>query len=104
MIDLAGDLAGVFDDPFGFAVDAVYTPSGGDPAAVRAILSRPDDTVVWRETALARPTCIVEIRVAEVPTPAAGDTLTVDGVTYRLQGRPERDTERVSWRIEAVET
>jgi len=104
MIDLAADLAALYADPFGFGVDATYTPAGGAATEVRAILSRPDETVVWRETALARPTCILELLVSEVPAPAAGDVVDVAGQTYRLQGQPQRDVERVTWRIEAVET
>jgi hypothetical protein len=55
-------------DPYA-ASDAVYTPEGGNPATVRAVL-RPPDTVtgfgnarVWSETTRA------DLRVGEVPRP-----------------------------------
>ena len=87
----------LFADPnLGF--DAVYRVGGVDPAVpVRVILRRPDRV----GARIVAETTVFDLRVAEVATPAEGDTLEVSGVTYVVQGEPLRDAERLVWTIEA---
>ena len=91
----------LFADP-NLAVDAFYRVGGIDPAVpVRAILRRPDRVGEFGESRIAVVTTRFDLRVAEVATPAGGDTLDVSGVTYVVQGEPMRDGERLVWSIEA---
>lgn len=92
----------VLHSDINLAADATYIPHGGNPFDVRVILSQPDAEMEFRSTRLSVPTCVASFLVAEVPAPAEGDTFEADGVTYRIQGRPERDVQRLTWRCEAV--
>lgn len=95
--------------PFSVAVDAcfihlgvaaVYTPHGGPPMIVRVIAKRPDREVEFGDIALHTATAVFEVRVAEVPAPAAGDTIALDGEIFVVQGEPVRDVERLVWTID----
>ncbi|HUX16664.1 MAG TPA: hypothetical protein VMW52_09345 [Phycisphaerae bacterium] len=95
--------------PFSAAVDAcfvhlgvaaVYVPAGGAPVDVRVIAKRPDVVADFGETRIHAATAVFEVRVAEVPSPAAGDTITLDGETFVVQGEPVRDAERLVWTLD----
>lgn len=45
-------------------------------------------------------TSVFDVRVSEVEEPEAGDTLTVDGATFVVQGEPVRDRERLVWTLD----
>ena len=83
------------------AWDAVYRPAGaGDGIPVRAMLRRPDRIESFGETRLLADTTLIDVRTAEVPLLAAGDTVDVDVDIYRVQGEPVRDSERLVWTAE----
>ena len=90
----------LFADP-NLAMDALYTPAGGDPVTVRVIAKRPDAIVGFGDTRIHAATAMVDVRVADVAAPAPGDTLEVGGETCVVQGEPIRDAERLIWTIEA---
>jgi len=91
----------LFADP-NLGVDAVYRAGGADPAVpVRVILRRPDRVGAFGDARIVAETTVFDLRVAEVATPAEGDTLEVSGATYVVQGEPLRDAERLVWSIEA---
>jgi hypothetical protein len=73
-----------------FAVDAVYTPAGGDPVPVRVIARRPDAIVGFGETRIHAETTTFEVRASEIADPRPDDQLVVDGQTFVIQGEPER--------------
>jgi hypothetical protein len=52
-----------------FAIDAVYTPAGGDPVSVRVIARRPDTIVGFGETRIHAETATFEVRASEVASP-----------------------------------
>jgi len=95
--------------PFSAAVDAcfkhlgvaaVYTPRGGTPMVVRVIARRPDREIEFGDIAVHTATANFEVRMAEVPSLALGDTITLDGETFVLQGEPVRDADRLVWVVD----
>ncbi len=94
----------LFEDP-NLALDALWRAGGaGAGVAARVMRRAPDDTVPWREARLVVDTVFFDLRVAEAPALAAGDTLEVEGVIYLVQGEPTRDAERLIWTVGARET
>lgn len=90
----------LFDDPH-LGWDATWTHGSSQPKAVRVICHRPDDVMAFGETRLHTTTTIVDVRVADVAQPAAGDLVAIDGETCVVQGTPRRDSGRLVWSCEA---
>lgn len=90
----------LFADP-NIAADAIYTPAGSDPMTARVIARRPDEIVGFGDARIHTATIAFDVRVSEVPAPVEGDTFTIGGETYVVQGEPVRDAERLVWTIEA---
>ncbi len=99
-------LQGAVDAAFAaFGTDAVYTPAGGDPVAVRVIAKRPDTIVGLGETRIHTETATFELRAGEAAGPRPGDRLEVGGEGFVVQGEPERrDPDRLVWTIDARRT
>lgn len=92
----------LFADP-NLARGATYRAGGaGDGMIVRVISRRPDQVLDFGETRVHTATTLFEVRVSEVPAPAAGDTLAIDGETFVIQGEPVRDAERLVWTLDTV--
>ncbi|MBF0354963.1 MAG: hypothetical protein HQL43_06995 [Alphaproteobacteria bacterium] len=90
----------LFADP-NIARTALYRAGGnGDGIPVRAIARRPDLEVGFGNIAVHTATAMFEVRVSEVPNPAPGDSITIDGETFIVQGEPERDAERLIWNLD----
>ena len=94
--------AGAVDATFAaFGIDAVYTPTGGEPVSVRVIARRPDTIVGFGETRIHTETATFEVRASDVATPRPGDQVTVGGETFVVQGEPERrDPDRLVWSLD----
>lgn len=91
----------LFTDP-NLAREALWRAGGIDPAVpVRAILRRPDRIGEFGETRIVAGSTVFEIRIAEAPTLAEGDTIQADGEIYVIQGEPMRDSPRLIWSVEA---
>ena len=88
----------------GFAAlgtDALYVPADGSPSrTVRVIAKRPDAFRDFGDSRIATPTAVFDVRVADVPSPKAGDTLVFDGIVHVIQGEPSRDRERLVWTLD----
>jgi hypothetical protein len=69
-----------------FGIDAVYTPTGGEPVSVRVIARRPDTIVGFGETRIHAETATLELRRSEVASPRPGDQLVLDGEAFVVQG------------------
>ena len=75
--------AGAVDATFAaFGMDAVYTPTGGEPVPVRVIARRPDTIIGFGETRIHAETAIFEMRASEVASPRPDDQLTIGGDTF----------------------
>lgn len=69
-----------------FGQTATYTPASGPPVTVTAVLSRPDTEIDVGVSGLHVPSWRAEVRVVELPAGAAkGDTLDVDGQSFRVR-------------------
>ncbi|HMQ41763.1 MAG TPA: hypothetical protein PKC09_10865 [Paracoccus sp. (in: a-proteobacteria)] len=100
MLAFEAALARVFADP-NMAVDAQWRAGGVGPAVpIRLIRRAPDEVTgfgssrVWSETLRA------DVMISQVPEPAPGDRVMIDGETYEVQGEPIRDRERLIWALE----
>lgn len=97
----AAAIDNLFADP-NLARDALWRAGGSDPAVVvRVIARRPDRIAAFAETRIVAPAAMFDLRVAEVPTLAEGDTLEIDGALLVVQGDPLRDSEQLVWTVEA---
>lgn len=94
-------IAAMLDALFASALarDALWRAGGaGDGVAVRLLLRRPDDGAALFDVGARLPKLAAEVRASEVPAPAEGDLVEVDGASYRVRGA-ERDSERLLWRL-----
>jgi len=93
------DAAAIFDDVLG--VDAIYTPEGGDPVALRVIPSRPDAAVSFGQRSFVAETATFLVLVEDVADLCEGDALRVGSDDFVVQGAPRRDDRQVYWIVEA---
>lgn len=90
----------LFADP-NLAHDAIWRVAGaGSGVAIRAVVRRPEAISAFGDTRLVTPVALVDLRVSEAPTIAAGDTIEIDGDILLVQGEPVRDAERLIWTVE----
>jgi hypothetical protein len=91
----------LFADP-NIARDAVWRSGDAGPGmAVRVVVRMADRLGSLGATRIASDTATFDLRVSEVATPAAGDSIELDGIRYLIQGEPLRDPERLVWTVEA---
>ena len=84
-----------------FGIDALYTPTGGEPVSVRVIARRPDTILGFGETRIHTVTATFELPASDVANPRPDDQLIVDGQTFVVQGEPERrDPDRLVWSLD----
>ena len=94
----------MFTDP-NMAVDATWYEGGvGAGAPVRIITRQPDTTTGFGAAQLWSETMLADIRVADAPTLAEGDTFDIGGDSYTVQGEPKRDREMLIWTMDLVPT
>ena len=104
MTVFAAAIDDLFADP-NLARDAFWHAGGSGPAVpVRVIARRPDRIAEFGETRIAVPTAMFDVRVAEIPAIAEGDTLEIDGAVFAVQGEPLKDAEGLVWTVEARPT
>lgn len=89
----------LFTDP-NVSAAVTFTPAGGVPQSIRAIVARPDATADFLNSRIATTALEVELRVSDVTKPNAGDLVAIDGETFIVQGEPLRDPERLTWRCD----
>ena len=100
MTVLAAALDALFSDP-NVARDAHYRVQGADPPVpVRIVARRPDRIVDFGDTRFHSETGLFDVRVYEIESPRAGDTLELDGGIFIVQGEPVRDSERLVWTLD----
>ena len=95
--------SGAIDDLFAdgnLAVTLLYQPVGGEARPLRALVRRPDRDVEFTDITVWTATALVEVQRADVPAPAAGDFITLDGDTLVVQGEPKTDADRLVWTLD----
>lgn len=98
-LEMAVDV--LFADP-NLSRDALWHAGGaGDGTAVRIIRKRPDQVVGFGDSRAVLPTVLIDVRQSEVPNPASGDTLEIEGETFTIIATPTIDAERLIWTCEA---
>lgn len=93
----------LFGDP-NISAEALYRAGGGDVVpgiSVRVIRRAPDQFASFGDGRFVVDTVLFDIRVAEAPDLADGDTLEIAGDFFTIRGEPRRDTERLIWHAEA---
>jgi len=84
------------------AVDALLRVGGTGPAQpIRVIRAMPDQFASFGEGRFVVDTVLLNIRLADAPALAAGDTVEIAGQLHEVQGTPTRDTNRLIWLAEA---
>ena len=97
--DLATD--SLFADP-NLAVDALLRLGGSGPVQpIRVIRAMPDRFASFGEGRFVVDTVLLNIRLADAPVLAAGDTVEIAGQLHEVQGTPTRDSDRLVWLAEA---
>jgi len=89
----------LFADP-ALARTVLYTPVAGTARTIRAVIKSPDRVIDVRDIAIHTPTLVVDVRVSDIATPQAGDTLTIGTLLYAVQGEPVRDAENLVWTLD----
>lgn len=101
MTAFAAAIDTLFADP-ALARDALWRLGGtGDGTIVRVIRKRPDQVVGFGDSRAVVPTVLIDVRRAEVPNPASGDTVETEGETFAVIATPTIDAERLIWTCEA---
>ena len=97
--DLAVD--SLFADP-NLAVDAFLRLGGtGMAQAIRVIRAMPDRFASFGEGRFVVDTVLLNVRLADAPLLAAGDTVEIAGQLHEIRGAPSRNSDRLVWLAEA---
>lgn len=95
------DFASLLDAPLfdTFGVAGTYTPQGGEAMSVVFLVSKGTAADRLGRLKLSAQTVELQVRVADVAAPAAGDAVTVEGETYTVRNAPERDALGTLWTL-----
>ena len=87
-----------------FGKPAQLFPAGsGDPIPVTVVDKRPDALTGIGDSRIQTGTAVFEVRATELPAPAKGDVLEVDGTRFVLEAPPRNeDPSHLIWTLEAV--
>jgi hypothetical protein len=100
---------------FGAAIDAIFRDANvaedalwrsggtGDAISARVIRKSPDEIVGFGGSRAVMPTCLVDVRVAEIVAPEPGDSFEIGGAVFDVIGSPRRDTLGLVWVCEVLE-
>ena len=89
----------IFTDP-NMAVDALWFAGGTGPGVtVRVIRKSPDEITPFGAGRILSDTTLLEARIADMPTPAAGDLIRLGLEDFLIQGEPKLDRERLIWTL-----
>ncbi len=82
------------------AVDALWFVGATDPGvAVRVIRKSPDEITPFGAGRILSETTQLDVRVADMPTPAPGDLIRIGAEDFLVQGEPKADRERLIWTL-----
>ncbi len=84
------------------AEDALWRAGGlGSGQAVRIVRKSPDEVVGFGASRAVMATMLIDVRVSEVASPVAGDSVEIDGELFDILGTPVRDGLGLVWTCEA---
>lgn len=93
----------IFADP-NMAAEVLWLPLGVAPGQpVRVVTRSPDTIREFGAAQLSQPGMTLDVRVSEVAEMTTQDRFVIDGVYYQVQGRPQRDRERLTWSVDLRE-
>jgi hypothetical protein len=92
-------IVSLFTDP-NLAVDAIYASTAGGSKSVRVITHNPDLIKNFGQSVIESPSLVLVAQVSDCPALAQGDTFTIDGIVYTVQGQPLRNAERLVWEVD----
>jgi hypothetical protein len=95
-------VAVLFNDQ-NLSIEATYIPLNGQNKQVRIITRAPDVYQNIGQSVIETPTYLLEVQVADCPNLLEGDQFLIGVNTYRLQGVPRRDFERLVWQADSYE-
>ena len=102
MTVFAAALDVLFADP-NIGEDALWKPGGaGSGVPVRVIRKSPDVVERFGDTSIVLPTNILDVRKADVASPAEGDLIEIGTVTLKVIGTPVIDQLGLVWTCEAT--
>jgi hypothetical protein len=82
------------------AVEALWFAGGiGPGVTVRVIRKSPDEITPFGAGRILSETTQLDVRVADMPTPAPGDLIRIGAEDFLVQGEPKLDRERVIWTL-----
>ena len=82
------------------AVDALWLAGGiGPGVAVRVIRKSPDEITPFGAGRILSETTQLDVRVADMPSPAPGALVRIGAEDFILQGEPKLDRERLIWTL-----
>jgi hypothetical protein len=87
------------------AEDALWRPGGvGGGIAARVIRKSPDEVVGFASSRAVMATVLIDVRVADVASPASGDTAEIAGDLFEIIGTPMRDELGLVWICDATQS
>lgn len=99
MTAFAAALDGLFADP-NLSVEIWHRDSEGQFTRARGILRRPDEITEFGSARLLSDTARIDVRVVDIPNPRPQEQILIGEETFRIQGEPRRDRERLVWTLE----
>jgi len=85
------------------AVDAIYTPIVGAPVSVRCIRTIEDEQTFQFSGGQVVNKIKADVRVSDVTTISAGDSLTIGSTTYKITNPQMRDIGQLIWSMELLD-
>jgi hypothetical protein len=83
------------------AVQAVWiSATTSEERTVRAIRKAPDRITGFGDARILSDTTMLDIRVADLPSPRPGDLIVLGAESFVVQGEPMRDRERLVWTLD----
>lgn len=92
-------MAALFNDR-NVSKPAFFLPMMGSNRSVRVITRAPDVYQNVGSSVIETPTLVLEVQIADCPSLVQGDQFMIDGITYKVQGVPRRDSERLVWQVD----